>query len=536
MVIVSQSNDLITNSQQLHSLLLDRVPADQRDTFFDVPHPHQLSADQHGIEPDALTTAQNRLESAISSQENVLIFGDYDCDGITATAILWEALKQRGLVARPFLPHREKHGYGISVLALEEIWQSYQPDLVITVDNGIVAHEAIAWLRHKGVDVILTDHHAAAETLPDATVILHSTRLCGASVSWFLADAIDPDHADKRLDLAVLGTFADQVPLLGANRSFAFHGLEALRTTRRLSLLSLASSAGVDLRQATADTIHFALAPRINALGRIGDPMDALRALVSQNPQRMTQLIHHMETTNRQRQQLVREAVTTLDDSESDLPLNIVVGDFHEGIIGLIAGRLTEQTAQPSIVFSIHGDTAKASVRSPESVDIIAWLRQLEDRIPFLSLGGHAQAAGFSVPAESLETSLSVLREQAAATLVDTNFEPNMRVLGPLHPQLLSVEALTTIEAFGPFGAHHESPLFALHDVNVQQHRPVGKNKSHWQLKFRVGDVGSTHQAIFFRAAEKMQQPAQSLHSLIIQLQRSTFSPSRPDIIIRHAE
>ncbi len=537
MHIHKQVTQPIDSQEMLYNALLSRIPENHRETFFTVPSPDSLSSELHGLDPAALDAARDRLLVAIKNQEKVLIFGDYDCDGVTATAVLWETLHELGLTARPFLPHREKHGYGLSVHALEEIWSEYQPDLVVTVDNGIVAHDAFSWLKQKGVDTLLTDHHTSDGTIPAADIVLHSTQLAGVSVAWMLVHSLNEAIAATKLDYVVLGTLADQVPLHGANRSFAVYGLKALRTTPRQSLQTLAKMANIHLADASPETVHFTLAPRINAMGRLGDAMDALRALVSKNPDRTQQLMHALQKTNSSRQVLTKElyedVIEEVKRTHEKEHILVVAGEFHEGIIGLLASKLVETFYKPAIVLSVNDSVAKASVRSIRGWNSIEFLRSLEKTIPFLALGGHAMAAGFSIPTESLETSTTFIRESARTALPKEMLTPRIDVIGSLDWSLLTAESLQTIQKFAPFGAANENPLFLIEDIDLRDYKPVGKDGSHWVLTFGNASTGFATSGIYFKAAEKMSSNLSDYHAVVLEIAPSNYRGKEFELIIR---
>lgn len=536
MKIIKTVAEPITSQEKLTEALLSRIPEEARKDFFAPPHPKDLTEEQHGISKDSLLLAKKRIEKAITNQEKVLVFGDYDCDGVTATAVLWETLAELGLKTQPFLPHREKHGYGLSVTALEEIWQEVQPDLVITVDNGIVAHEAFLWLKEHGVDTILTDHHSSDGVFPKADIVVHSTQLAGVTVAWMLAHTLDPKIAEQKLDYAVLGTLADQVPLYGANRSFAFHGLEALRNTTRASLLAIAKATSTDLTQATTETVHYTLAPRINAMGRLGDAMDALRALVSKNPERTQHLVRALQETNSSRQELTNELYEEVLESLEHESEHIVVvaGEFHEGIIGLLASKIVDVTHKPAIVLSTTGEVAKASVRSIPGIDIIGFLRSLTN-ISYLSLGGHTMAAGFSVEKADLASSLQIIRDSAKEKIASESLLPSLTVLGNLQWDLLNTQTLDTLKRFAPFGSGNEAPVFLLEEIGIRDFKPVGKEGKHWQLVLEDLATARQTRSIFFRAADKMTESLSEYRAVAIQLSESQYHGRKVDVIIKAA-
>jgi single-stranded-DNA-specific exonuclease len=524
--------DAITTPEQLKALLLARFPEADREMFLDPVHPSELTSEQTGVSLSALAQAKTILEEAIAQKKSVVIFGDYDCDGVTATAVLWEALRSRGLMARPFLPHREKHGYGLSITALQDVFAEGKPDLIITVDNGIVANEAFAWLKEQGVASILTDHHIAHGELPPADAILHSTLLSGATVSWLLAHAIAPDVSADSLDLAILGMIADQVPLTGPGRSFAVYGMKALRNTRRPSLLELAEVANVKLELADTNTIHFALAPRINAMGRLRHALDSLRALLSRNPTRIHELMSELQSVNEERQKLTFDAIDGLKkklDPNNKAGIEVVLGEYPEGIIGLLASKVVELTGRPALVGSTLGEVVKFSCRSVVGIDITAFLRSLSE-ISYLSLGGHAMAAGFSLAPETLESAVEIIKTQAGIQIAPNLRPPTISILAPLDFSSVTNGIMTVLEEFAPFGAQNTEPKFLLKDFSVEKIQPLGKEEKHHKLLLRQKETGNTISVVIFQTEKRTKKPLVELESFVVRLERSRFRPERKAI------
>ncbi len=528
-----EHTEAIESAQQLKELLFARLDQKDRDRFLSPPLPSELSLEDVGFNPFEVMRAKDLLEQAIAQQQDVVIFGDYDCDGVTATAVIWEALKTRGLVARPFLPHREKHGYGLSLVALEEIFAEKKPDLLITVDNGIVATEAFAWLKKQDVKTILTDHHLANEVLPEADATVHSTLLSGSTVSWFLAHQILPEQSWELLDLAVLGMIADQVPVTGPGRSFAFHGLRALRETQRPSLLALAKIAGVELEKADVSTINFSLAPRINAMGRLRHALDSLRALLSRKPQRIEELMSELQKVNIQRQE---KTVAAMEEVKQSLQENdgkgsgiaIVVGEYPEGIIGLLASKVIELTGRPALVGSVRDGVVKFSCRSVAGTDITDFLRSTP--LDYLALGGHAMAAGFSLSEKDMEKSIALLRERAAEVILPHLAPPSLSVFAPIKQGVPLREILEVLSLFAPFGAGFPEPRFLLDELRVEDATPLGKEGKHHKLRLESVGTGSYFSAVVFQTEQRVQVPLKDIHSLVVRLEWSRFRPERKNI------
>lgn len=531
MMLHRQTEDAIQSTEQLEQLLLDRLPVEARASFLQIPAPEELGEDVHGLPEGRLQQAAEVIQQAGNDKQKILIFGDYDCDGVTSTAILWETLYELGIESRPFLPHREKHGYGISVAVLEEIWEEFQPDLLITVDNGIVANEAFSWLRERGVKTLLTDHHQPNGAIPEADVVLHSTHLSGAGVAWYLSHTLQPELAQKELDLAVLGTLADQVPLILANRSLAQYGLEALRNTQRQSLRALAKKAKIALDGADENTVHYTFAPRINAFGRMSHALEALRALLSRKPERMQQLLEQMELINQERQQKTNEAEQSLAEHILTAPEDMVIvaeSPYPEGIIGLLASKLVDLYHKPAIVLSTLNGVPKASCRSVEGVNMIGLLRQLPSQF-FLSLGGHQGAAGFSLNPEFKQEFLNEVKTVFLQGVTPDQLEEKIEVVGTLEWKLLTPALLRLLKSFSPYGNSNEVPLFSLGKGEVANVQPVGRDQLHHRVTFRNPRTKQTIQMISFHS-QRRGIVFDTLHEPIVRLKASTFRPGTIDI------
>ena len=511
-----QNTTLPQSFEELSTILLKNRAITDVDTFFNPPHPSTLGYENCGISKEEVVKAHARFAQAKEKKETVVIFGDYDADGITATAIVWLALREYGILAQPFIPLRDKHGYGLSVQALEEVLTTFSPDLIVTVDNGIVAHTAAEFLESKGVDLILTDHHQAEERIPPATAVVHTTDLCGATVGWMLVHTLVSEaFANSLLDLAGIATIADQVPLLGANRAFAFYGIKEIQKTNRRGITSLLQSARVKRADVDSGTVGYVLAPRINAMGRLAHGLDALRLLCSQSPKQIASLTHTLTDTNSQRQELTKdlfqEALEQAKIQQDEHVIVVYSASFHEGVFGLIAGRLVEYFSKPAIVLSISDATAKASVRSVPGIHITNFLRKFKGEMT--SLGGHPMAAGFGVEKEHMVSLIDHLQTEARSTIDATLLEQSLTVEARIPQELISLEMLNTLEKFAPFGSANEYPVFALHDVQVVSARAMGKDMNHLLLSVGVGENEPPLKIVGWRKASllKTMQVGQSI-------------------------
>ncbi len=544
MNIKLQSTQIPESQSELRNLLVEQLPIEDTKEFFNPRSPFELTLEELDFNKEQIRLGVKRLLKARENKESVLIFGDYDADGISATAILWEILDSEDFRVLPFIPHRAKHGYGLSMKAIDEILESQEkPDLVITVDNGIVAHEEVARLQEAGIDVIVTDHHGPEATLPEAAAVIHSTKLCGATVAWIFARellaALEVEGEEllrDELDLCALATIADLVPLLEANRSFATHGLEALRNTSRVGLLALSEHSGIDLQTLDTYGVNFQIAPRINAMGRLEHGLDALRLLCTKKKDKAIELSSHLSQVNEKRQTITYDALTEAEAlvSESEEKLLIVSStDYHEGVIGLVAGKLVERFYRPSIAISIDGELAKGSARSIKGFHITDFLRESHEL--FESLGGHPMAAGFSAKTENLPEIIRVLQQQAHERLDDKELERSQTVACELPESLLTLESVSTIDDFAPFGQANRRPKFLIKNAILADFQIIGKTGKHLKLIVEIGQ--QRLEALFWNAAEKASglELGQELQ-LVVSLERNEWrGRSKLQLVVRDA-
>jgi single-stranded-DNA-specific exonuclease len=475
-------------------------------------HPDLTSVTPKNVEIDSsqLKKALVRIEEAIKNNEQIIVFGDYDVDGITSSAILWETLHELGAKCLPFIPDRKEEGYGLSVKALQnESLVSKNPSLIITVDNGIVANDAVAFANEKGIDVIITDHHTVAEKLPDASAIVHTTRLCGAGVAYLLSKEIRKSlHAkekeDYHLELAALGTVADLVPLTGANRAIVMAGLKKLHHTKRPGLLAMFQLAKVDQESIGVYEIGYIIGPRLNASGRIDSAMDSLRLLCTTNKERASELAAKLELTNRERQQLLKKAtehaITGVRDEGLGTRKILIVGNesYEEGIIGLVAGRLVEAFYRPAIVLSLGETVSKASVRSINGFNIIEFLRLHTEH--FVNVGGHPMAAGFTIETTKIAILQKMLEEKAGDMIADDLLIRSLKIDCELPFSLLTKKLYDNIQQLAPFGMGNPEPIFATKNATVESLRVIGKEGNHLRLVLRNDE--KTFETIAFGMGE----------------------------------
>ena len=448
-----------------------------------------------GIDKRQLGKAIDRIQKAIKNKEQVIVFGDYDVDGICGTAILWETLNNLGAKATPYIPHRIEEGYGLSTKGISNVKsQISNVKLIITVDNGIVASEAVEFANKQGMDVIITDHHVPSRKLPKAYAIVHTTKLCGAGVAYMLSHEIKNQKSkiknkgdeDNHLELVALATVADLVPLIGVNRTLLVHGLKQLRKTKRAGLLELCKEAVINPQDIDVYKIGHMIAPRLNAMGRLEYAMDSLRLLCTTNKKRAEDLARLLGTTNRERQQLTMEtvehAVSEVRGQKSEVRKLLFISSesYQQGVIGLVAGRLVEEFYRPAIVVSKGKKYSKASARSVHGFNIIEFIRSASEFL--VDAGGHPMAAGFTVETEKLSILQKTLESLAEKTLDKEKLTRTLRIDCEIPLSIISHNLYDEIAKLAPFGMKNPEPTFVSKNVIIEDMRVVGREGKHIKL------------------------------------------------------
>lgn len=491
-----QNPTVPSSLSELKRVLLTNRHISTENEWFKPAKPTTIKISDLEISEQNLTVALTLLSSIKATDGLVVIFGDYDADGITATAVLWRVLHNLGFNAKPFIPDRLRHGYGLTVQALKEIFNETRPQLIVTVDNGIVAHEAVEFLNQEKCPIIITDHHLPEESLPKAQAIVHSTKLCGAGVAWIFGREIirhfAPDNdqlISHQLDLVGIATIADQMPLTEFNRAFATWGIKALKVSTRLGLIQLIKTADIQQNSIDSGLINYTLAPRINAMGRLKQGLEALRLLCTNKLDQATALAAELTATNFQRQDLtaeqVEEALAQLD-SQLDQNLFVVQSpNFHEGVIGLIAGKITEQFHKPVIVLALNQTTAKASARSIAGVNIIELIRTV--KADLLAAGGHPMAAGFGIEVKKIATIKKKL-QTAALKLPQELFEKQLPIDCLLPTTLIDEKTFHLVKTFEPFGMQNPTPVFGFTNFEIVSAKTIGQTQNHLRLAVKTAD------------------------------------------------
>ena len=476
--------------------------------------PHKLPYDPLRI--SGMDTAIRRLYAAVNNQERVGIFGDFDVDGITGTAIISEGLTSLGVAVTPYLPHRVDEGHGLSNAAIDTL-ADQGVTLIVTVDTGITSFAEVDYAKTRGVDVIITDHHLPHDGVPNAVTALNPKipggdypffELCGAGIGFKLIQGLFEFYGQPwdpgLLELAALGTIADLVPLLDENRYLVREGLRELANTRRPGLRALYSSARVDPDEITAETVSFQITPRLNSAGRMGDPMDSFRLLTTTDPDEASALTHKLESLNMERRAVSEECYVIADrlvEDLGELPSVLVISDerFVRGVAGLIAGRLVDRYRRPAIVIAVEGEYSVASGRSIPEFNIVAAMESCEDLL--VRFGGHSQAAGLTIPTVDIPQLKSRLEAYSAQSLETQDLVRKLEIDAVITLDELDEGMIRWINELEPYGQGNPRPMFASMGVKVLETFHMGREQQH--LRLRVEMNGAQFTALAFNQADK---------------------------------
>ena len=431
--------------------------------------------------------AIERLMQAIDSGQKIIVYGDYDVDGMTSTAIMTWALELMGANVDYFVPSRFSDGYGPNLANYQKL-AAEGMQLLVTVDNGVSGKDEIAWLMAQGIDVIVTDHHELPEELPVATAIVHPRHpegsypfggLSGAGVAFKVVSALLEEPADEVLDLAALGTVADVMSLTDENRIIVKQGLESLKLDPRPGVAALLAAAGTQLSDIDSSTIGFTIAPRLNALGRLENATTGVQLLLMDELEEAKPLADHVNALNQERQQLVTKITTAAQEQAAQLsedPVLVVAGEnWHEGVLGIVASKLVEQTGKPTIVLNVNGDEMKGSGRSVAAFDLFTALDGHRDLMT--TFGGHASAAGMTVPTNNLTALRAALRDEAAQQQLATAQKADMQIATTVTAADFTKENFDNLQVLAPFGEGNPEPLFMLDLRGVNQVKTMSEGK-----------------------------------------------------------
>ncbi len=463
-----------------------------------------------------MNEAISRINVALEEGQEITIYGDYDADGVTATALLAEALREVGASISVYFPDRFTEGYGLNRQAVERIAAS-DAKLLITVDCGVRAIEEVAHAIKLGLDVIITDHHIQGEVLPEALALLNPHRadtkypyegLAGVGVAYKLAQAIfrEKGLASSKetalLDFVAIGTVADMVPLTGENRALVKMGLDVLNSSPRIGLKSLIDVSGYKEGAIDSTSIGFGLGPRLNAAGRVQSALTAYELLVANKPQTASDIAKELEQLNNKRKQLTLDvferAIETINRSDIEPILLVADPDFHEGVVGLAASRICDEYYRPAIVGKVGESHTRASARSIPGFHITAALEKCSDLLD--RFGGHEAAAGFSIRNENIQALQKRLADIAEQELSDDELIPSMAIDSKAEFDELGEGIMKFIDLLQPCGQGNNWPIFCTEQVQVRDSRLVGADKSHLKMTLRKSSM--SFDAIAFRMGD----------------------------------
>ena len=462
--------------------------------------------------------AVNKIKSSVSSKEKIMIYGDYDVDGITSVAALWRYLTFKGANVCYYIPERVNEGYGLNTAAIKK-FAADGVKLIITVDSGITAHEEIAYAASLGIDVVITDHHECREELPEAVAVVNPHRqdsdypfreLAGVGVVFRLICAYEGNRnistiCSKYSDIVALGTVADVMPIVGENRIIVKHGLAALANTKNKGLCSLIEQTFAERKSAqrkniTASSIGFGLAPRINAAGRIGDVNKALKLLITENKSEADEIATYLCAVNRERQlvenMIFEEAVKQIEsnhDFDNDKVIVLVSEKWHLGVIGIVASKITERYKLPSILISIDGEIGKGSGRSVKGFNINEAISACKNLL--IKYGGHELAAGLTIDKNNVDAFRKAINDYASQNFdfdsvcnyVNADFEIDVSDI--------TVDNAKQLQSMEPFGLQNPIPMFFIKNAYIEELYSIGDGK---HIKLTIEKNGHRATALYF--------------------------------------
>ncbi len=465
-----------------------------------------------------MSPAVERIFEAIDAGERVVLYGDYDVDGITSVTLLHEVLKAYGLEeVETFLPHRIQDGYGLTKSGLERALGHGQADLLVAVDCGTTSLEEAEWLRAQKIDLVVLDHHELASAgRPDCVALVNPKAgdefhyLCSAGIVFKVAHALlktrplEQFKLREFLDLVALGTVADIVPLVDENRILVRKGLQEMERTRNTGIAALKSVAGLDRRLTSLD-IGFRLGPRLNAAGRLDNAREALELLLTRDASRARNIAMRLEQSNRERQRVEKKiseeaAAMIAEDIAGEQAPAIIVGsrDWHPGVIGIVASRIVKRHHRPALVVAFDEDgIGKGSGRSVEGVSLVEALDACRDLL--LGGGGHEMAAGLTIEEDKFPEFCRRFVEHIAGTASPEALRPKLLLDAEARLEDLTLELLDSYELLQPFGKHNEQPLFFCRGVQLAAEPRVLKEK---HLKLQLLQKGVRREAMYFGGAE----------------------------------
>ena len=496
-VAISQRYDL----PMLIAMLLDIRGITEEDEIIDFLSNETLTAAPFEIKD--MDKAVERIQQAIEDGERICVYGDFDADGVTSTALLYSYLSDISADAMYYIPSREAEGYGMHRESIDRLYER-GVKLIITVDNGVAAVDEVAYAKTLGIDTVITDHHAIPETMPDAVAVVDLHRpdcnssfkeLSGVGVAFKLVQAIEGEYADVEgllenySDLAAIGTVGDIVTLHGENRVLVKNGLRHINNGDRLGVAALVEEAGLSGKTLSAGNLSCTIVPRINAGGRLGLSKKSVTMLLTDDEEYAADIAAELSSDNTERQQIERDILGEIDmmirqnPSLVNNPVIVVCGEgWHKGVIGIVASRIKEVYAKPAVVISMEGDVCRASGRSVSGFSLIDAVFSCSDILT--QCGGHPMAVGFGIKRYQIETFIQRINRY---TLTHPVPQPVLELDCKLNPAQLSVELARGLSLLEPFGAGNPTPLFGLYNMTLRDIREIGGGK-HLRLTLSRGE------------------------------------------------
>jgi len=468
-----------------------------------------------------MRAAVDRILAAQRSGESVAVYGDFDVDGVTSTAVLVQALTMLGIKVVGYIPHRQQEGPGINLVALGTLAEQ-GVKLVVTVDCGITAVDEVAAAMARGIDVVVTDHHIPAEVLPSAVAVIDPRQpdcrypfkdLAGVGVAFKLAQALlrtavrQPRPLERQLlDLVAIGTIADMVPLRDENRALLWHGMRVLNETPRPGLQALIARSGLRMGAITSTEVGYRICPRLNAAGRLDHASLGYDVLMATSYEDADAFAQRLEEKNSERQQLTLQAMSAAHEALASQPhaaedrlLLVPMEPWAAGVMGLLAGKLVEETGKPVVVLQAAGQEVRGSARGTPAFDMLEALRANAEWLD--RFGGHQLAAGFTTSADKLPALSERLRLRAASTLAAADVQPTLQIDAEVVPKQLTWQLYDQLQALEPCGVGNALPLFLCRHLRVLDFKRVGNN----HLRLLVGRGNSRLTAIVFRRGDLAQ-------------------------------
>lgn len=497
---------------------------------------------------DGMKESVERIHKAVESQEKILIFGDYDADGVSSTTVMYYALKELGADFDYYIPNRFTEGYGPNEPALRKAKEEGY-SLVVTVDTGISAVHEAAVAKKIGLDFIITDHHEAPPVLPDAYSIINPKKpgctypfsgLAGVGVAFKVAHALHGKPPMHLLDYACIGTIADLVPLIDENRVIAKMGIEALSKTDKIGLQELLKAAGLYDKELSAEDVGFAIGPRVNAAGRLGSAMPVVELFTSSDREESAMLAQELDSVNKERQGIVneitKEAIAMVEEQfppEHNEVLVLAKEGWNPGVIGIVASRLVEKFYRPTIVLCLdpEKETAKGSARSIKGFDMFENLSESRDILPHF--GGHPMAAGMTLSMHDVNELRNRLIKQAKTCLTQEDFLPVTSIDLTADLDEISLETVEMLSTLAPFGVGNPSPRILIEEVPIREMKKIGSQSNHLKLQVGNGEMSVLDCIGFQKGSLLDEMTPYSLLSLVGQIQLNEWNGYRkPQLLL----